>query len=170
MNPSHQISARNRRGPRGGIWLAPIIRLAGRTIDADLDTGVIGAVGAREADGLRGREGAAAGDVDLGARRVELRLARLAGGVKRQKLDAQQVLARRDALRQVEVDPAVVLDHVVDAPLAGAGVEGVLPDLEPVFGRFVSLAMTDNLRLVWGDTYHCRPFELADAALSTLAR
>jgi hypothetical protein len=52
--------------------------------------------------------------------------------VQGEDLDAQEVLARREARRQVEVGPAVVADNVVDAPGLGARVKAVLPDLEPV--------------------------------------
>ena len=49
-----------------------------------------------------------------------------------QNLNAQEILAGRNARGHVEVDPAVVRDHVVHAPLAAALIEAVLPDLEPV--------------------------------------
>ncbi len=93
---------------------------------------MLGRVGAREADSLRGGEGAGARDVDLGAGLVELSLVGLVGAVQSQDLNAQEIVAGGDALGDVEVDPAVVLDQVVDTPLLAAGVKGVLPDLEPV--------------------------------------
>ena len=49
---------------------------------------------------------------------VELRLALLAGRVQLDDLRAQQVVARRDAAGQREVDPPAVVDHAVHPPLA----------------------------------------------------
>ena len=65
---------------------------------------------------------------------VELRLALLASRVQRDDLRAQQVVARRDAAGQGEVDPAAVVDHAVDPPLARA-VQPVLVHLEPLEPR-----------------------------------
>lgn len=127
-------SARDRRRTRRVIRLAAVVRLAGGAVDVDEDAGVGGTVRAGEADRLPRRERPGAGDLDLGARLVELRRALVAGRVQGEHLDAQEVLPRGDALRQVEVDPAVVVDQVVDAPFLAAGVEPVLPDLEPVSG------------------------------------
>ena len=49
-----------------------------------------------------------------------------------QQLEAKQVVARLDALQDVEVDPSLVRDHVIDPPDSGRGVERILPDLEPL--------------------------------------
>lgn len=96
------------------VGLAVVVRLAARAVDLDDDAGVIGRVGAGEADGRPGRLGAATGHADLRAAGVELGTTLRVGRVQRQRLDAQQVVARRDAGRQVELDPAVVGDQVVD--------------------------------------------------------
>jgi hypothetical protein len=68
---------------------------------------------------------------------VELGAHERLGRVQGQDLHPQQVVAGGDAGRQGEVDPTVLGDHVVDAPGLGAGVEGVLPDLEPLLPRLV---------------------------------
>lgn len=96
------------------VWLAVVVRLPARPIDLDDDAGVVGLVGSWEADGRPGRLGAAARHADLRAARVELGPALRVGRVQRQRLDAQQIVTRRDARRQVEPDPAVVGDQVVD--------------------------------------------------------
>src|SRR3569833_1072006 len=114
------------------VGAAAHVRVALRAVDVDVDAGVLGQVGAGEADGGAGREGAGARDLDLGARLVELGGARGLGRVQGEDLDAQQVLAGGDALGEVEVGPAVVGHHAVDAPLLVARVEAVLGDLEPL--------------------------------------
>ena len=50
-----------------GVGLAVVVGLAGRAVDVDLNGGVVGLVGAGEADGAAGRLGTAARDADLGA-------------------------------------------------------------------------------------------------------
>lgn len=50
-------------------------------------------------------------------------------------LDAEEVVAVGDALRDVEVHPAVVVDEVVDTPDLAAGIKGILEDLEPIYQR-----------------------------------
>lgn len=85
---------------------------------------------------------ACAVDLDLAGARVEwrknlhveLRLALLAGRVQRDDLGAQQVVTRRDAAGQGEVDPSTIVDHAVDPPLARA-VQPVLVHLEPLEPR-----------------------------------
>lgn len=49
-----------------------------------------------------------------------------------QQLDAEEVVPGGDARGQVEEEPAVLVDQGVDGPDAGAGVEVVLGDLEPL--------------------------------------
>lgn len=116
----------------GGLVRAlVVVGLASAAVNADLDAGVVGLVGARQGDGLAGLEVAAASDLDLGAGAVELGATLAAGAVQSEQLNAEQVLARGDALGHVEVVPAAALDHAVDGPLATAGVEVVLGDLEP---------------------------------------
>ena len=65
---------------------------------------------------------------------VELCLSLLARRVQRDNLSPQQVLAGGDATGDLEIDPATVGDHAVDAPFAGA-VEAVFADLEPLQAR-----------------------------------
>lgn len=60
---------------------------------------------------------------------VKLRLALILGGMQRDDLRAQQVVARRDAGRYCGVDPASILDHVVYAPCPA--VQAVFGDFEP---------------------------------------
>lgn len=117
---------------RDAVRLAAVVGLAGETVDAGEDTGVVGLVGTGERDGLRRSEGARARNVDLSARLVELSLALLVGRVESQKLNAQEVLARRDALRDVEIRPALVLNDSVDTPLPAALIKAFVPDLEPL--------------------------------------
>lgn len=52
--------------------------------------------------------------------------------------NTQEILPRRDAVGEVEVSPAVVLDHVVDTPFPAAGIEAILPDLEPLLAARAS--------------------------------
>ena len=47
---------------------------------------------------------------------------------------AEEILAGGDAGWHGEVDPALVADHAVDAPVSGA-VEAVFEDLEPFLAR-----------------------------------
>ena len=160
---THPRSAANHRRPRRRIRLPAIIRLPRSPIDTRINARVIGSVRPRKTDGGRGREGAAARDVDLGARLVELGLVGLVGRVQGQHLDAQQVLAVGDAGRQVEVDPAVVADEVVDAPFFARGVEAVLPDLEPVGGFSFWMVLVVTGRLTTSGrpglrTRRCRPW------------
>src|SRR5690606_15561139 len=124
-------SALNRLRARNLVGPATVIRLAHGAVNVDLNAGVVGLVGAGEANRLPGSKVAARLDVDLGARDVELRLALVGGRVESEQLDAHEVVTGSDALREVEVDPAVVVDHGVDGPLPGGGVEAVVPDLEP---------------------------------------
>lgn len=124
--------ARDGVGTRSLVRPAAVVGRAREAVDVGRDAGVVRLVGAREADGRRRREGAALGDVDLRARLVELRLVRLVGAVQRQRLSAQEVLARGDAAGQLKVDPALVLEHRVDAPCLAGHVKALLPDLEPV--------------------------------------
>lgn len=65
----------------------------GRVVDVDQDAGVGGLVGAGQGDLGRGVAVAAARDLELAARNVELRAALAARAVQRNVLDAQQVLA-----------------------------------------------------------------------------
>lgn len=130
--------ARDRRRAGSSVRLAVVVRRTSRAVDASEDSRLISGVSAGERGSLGGAEGAAAGEVDLGAGLVELGLAGLAGGVQGEDLDAEQVLAVGDAGGDVEVDPAVVGEEVVDAPDAAVGVEGVFPDLEPVVVYCVS--------------------------------
>ena len=52
--------------------------------------------------------------------------------MERDDFDSQKVLAGGDAVGQVEVSPAVILDHVIDTPFPAAGIKAILPDLEPL--------------------------------------
>lgn len=65
----------------------------------------------------------------LRAFHVKLRLARRIGRMKRDQLNAHQVVTRRNARRHREVGPPLVGDHVVDAPYAV--VQTVFGHLEP---------------------------------------
>ena len=47
-------------------------------------------------------------------------------------LHAQEILSRRDAIGQIEVSPAVVLEQVIDTPFPATGFEAILPNLEPL--------------------------------------
>ena len=53
-------------------------------------------------------------------------------------LDAQEILARRNATGQVEVSPAVVLEHIINTPFPATGIEAILPDLEPLLAARAS--------------------------------
>lgn len=106
-------------------------------VDVDLDTGVGGLVGTREADGGRGGV-AAAGDGELVARHVRLGTADAAGRVEGDDLGAQEVVASGDIRRDLDVDTAAALVEVLDTPeivvTAPAGrvlAPTVLVDLEP---------------------------------------
>lgn len=112
--------------------LVVVVRDTSGAVDVGEDGGVVLLVGAGELDGLGGGKGTGAGDLDLGARGVELSTHVLVGAVEGEELDAEEVVAGGDALGHGEVVPAVALDHVVDTPDAGAGVVVVLGDLEPV--------------------------------------
>jgi hypothetical protein len=63
---------------------------------------------------------------------VKLNTARFARRVQCNDLGAQEILAWSDACGHSEVDPAAVVDHAVDAPGAGAHVETVFVDFEPL--------------------------------------
>lgn len=103
----------------------------GRVVQVKHDAGVVGLVRAGEADAGRYAAAGAAGDVDLGALHVQLGAGVAAGAVQRDQLDPQQVLARRDALGDAEVDLALVRDQLVDRPRAGGALQAVRVDLEP---------------------------------------
>lgn len=125
----------DRNVARGRIGLAAIVGLPRGPVNVDEDARVVLLVGTRERDGGARGGAAAAANLELRAAHVELGgLARL-GRVQRQDLDAEQVVAGRDAGGQVEVGPAVVGDEVVDPPQLGRRVKGVLPDLEPLLAR-----------------------------------
>lgn len=53
-------------------------------------------------------------------------------------LDTEEIVAASKARGDVEVNPTLVLDHVVYTPYPAAGVEGVLPDLEPIMAMSVA--------------------------------
>ena len=130
----------------GRVLFAVHVRTAGETVDVDEDAGVAVGVDAGNADGRAGLGGPAARKVELGARGVELHAVLAVGGVESGDLDAQEVLAVSDASGELEVDPAVVLDQVVDAQTV-------------VEGSNVSSQILNHLALC----------ALALAALSTLA-
>ena len=68
-------------------------------VDVDHDTGLATGVRAGEGNERAGTAAAAVCDVDLSAREVELRAAEARGGVQRDVLDADDVLAGRERLR-----------------------------------------------------------------------
>ena len=122
--------ASNGPGSRDRIGPASIRGLARRIVDAQQDTGVGGRVGTGEADGVaRAGVGAGSGDADLGAFHIELGTVAAGSTVEGEKLDAHQVVARRDAGWHGEVVPAVVGDEAVNGP--GGSSEAILCDLEP---------------------------------------
>lgn len=121
------------------------------TVDIDEDARVRVGVSAGDTDGLCSLGGTPTRDVDLSARRVELHAVLSVGGMERGDLHPQKVLAVGDASRQVEVNPAVILDHVVDTPDSSRGVESVLPDLEPLGARRVGASRAVDLGQVRRD-------------------
>ena len=135
----------------GRVLFAVHVRTAGETVDVDEDAGVAVGVDAGNTDGRAGLGGTAAREVELSARGVELHAVLAVGGVESGDLDAQEVLAVGDAGRELEVDPAVVLDQVVDAPDRGRGIERVLPDFEPLGALRVGACRVIDLGHVRGD-------------------
>jgi len=77
-------------------------------VDVDEDARVGGAVGTREGDLVGGLGAAAAGDVELSARDVELGTAGAAGRVEGNVLSTEQVLAGLDAAGDVDVERVLV--------------------------------------------------------------
>lgn len=67
----------------------------------------------------------------MSTRLIKLCLVGLARRVKSQDLDAQKIVAWSNALREVEINPAVILDHGINSPLLAVGIKTVVPDLEP---------------------------------------
>lgn len=116
---------------RSLVGTAVVVGLARGAVDVQHDAGVGLRVGT--GDRLRGTGGEAAGsrDGNLSAAGVELDAARAVGAVQSGQLHAEEVLSWGDALRNVEVGPAGVLEDVVNTPAAGASVEGILGNLKP---------------------------------------
>lgn len=65
--------------------------------------------------------------------------------MKSQQLDAKQIFAWGNALGQVEVAPAPVVNHSINSPLSGAGIQVVLGDLKPVEPRNTGIGSAGNL-------------------------
>ena len=117
-------------GHLAGEGLGARVGVAGGNgvVEVELDTGVLGVVGAGEGD-AGGLAGTAALDLDLGAAEVELGAARLAGRVQGNVLDAEQVVAGRDAGGDGGRDLAAAVRGPGEAALGEVG--PVLVDLEP---------------------------------------
>lgn len=102
-------------------------------IDAHQDTWITLSVCTREADSCSslcsGRR-----NIDLRTAHVKLSTHRLARRVQSDDLGAQQVLTWSNAAGHGEVNPALVRDHAVDAPVSGA-IKTVFEDLEPLLTR-----------------------------------
>ena len=110
------------------------VRLRGRVVDVDVQTGLSAVIGTGELHGRAGSARATALDVELSAADVELRTANLAGGVETDVLGTEEVLARGELGGQGEGE---VLDTGtgVGSPLETLGSDlrgGELVDLEPV--------------------------------------
>lgn len=99
-------------------------------IQGQIEPGAAHLVSTREADGARRRLRArATNNVDLGTLGVELSAGVVAGAVQGDHLSAEEVLARRDTLRDLDLVLSLAVDDLLGTP--DAVVEAVLLDLEP---------------------------------------
>ena len=114
------------------VRLPVVIRHTAGSINVNQNRGIILLESAGNLDSLRRRESPTARNLDLGARSIELGPHILMSRMQRQKLNPQEIMPGSNTARHSEIVPPLALDHIIDAPDSGRGIEVILGDLEPI--------------------------------------
>lgn len=114
------------------VWATTVVGSRSR-VDVEGDARVVRGVRAREADGISGGSRSTTSDVDLGASNVDLSTASTVSRVESDEFSSEEVVARSEARRHLEVMPASLLDHGIDTPFST--VQTLLSNLKPAETR-----------------------------------